>query len=42
VIQGPSRLAGIAVDDDLVARLVTDTDNGSVIVGVTHKKILSA
>ncbi|MGH3867611.1 MAG: TIR domain-containing protein [Pseudonocardiaceae bacterium] len=28
VIQGPARLAGIEVDDDLVARLVADTDSG--------------
>ncbi len=28
VIEGPARLAGIGVDEDLVARLVTDTDTG--------------
>ncbi len=31
VIQEPSRLAGIAVDDDLVARLVADTDSGEAL-----------
>jgi WD40 repeat protein/energy-coupling factor transporter ATP-binding protein EcfA2 len=28
VIEGPARLAGIGVDEDLVARLVADTDTG--------------
>ncbi|MGH3824220.1 MAG: toll/interleukin-1 receptor domain-containing protein [Pseudonocardiaceae bacterium] len=31
VIQGPAQLAGINVDDDLVARLVTDTDSGEAL-----------
>jgi len=31
VIQGPARLAGIEVDDDLVARLVADTDSGEAL-----------
>jgi hypothetical protein len=31
VIQGPAELAGITVDDDLVARLVTDTDTGEAL-----------
>ncbi|MGH3821811.1 MAG: TIR domain-containing protein [Pseudonocardiaceae bacterium] len=31
VIQGPARLAGIAVDDELVARLVADTDSGEAL-----------
>ncbi len=31
VIQGPCRLAGIAVDEDLVARMVGDTDNGEAL-----------
>jgi WD40 repeat protein/energy-coupling factor transporter ATP-binding protein EcfA2 len=31
VIEGPARLAGIAVDEDLVARLVTDTDSGEAL-----------
>ncbi|MGH3685380.1 MAG: TIR domain-containing protein [Pseudonocardiaceae bacterium] len=31
VIEGPAKLAGIAVDDDLVARLVDDTDSGEAL-----------
>jgi energy-coupling factor transporter ATP-binding protein EcfA2 len=31
VIQGPARLAGIGVDEDLVARLVADTDSGEAL-----------
>jgi hypothetical protein len=31
VIQGPAQLAGITVSDDLVARLVTDTDSGEAL-----------
>jgi WD40 repeat protein len=31
VIQGPARLAGITVDEDLVARLVADTDSGEAL-----------
>ncbi|MGH3869770.1 MAG: TIR domain-containing protein [Pseudonocardiaceae bacterium] len=31
VIQGPAQLAGIAVDDDLVARVVADTDSGEAL-----------
>ncbi len=31
VIQGPARLAGITVDDDLVNRLVDDTDSGEAL-----------
>ncbi|MGH3808067.1 MAG: TIR domain-containing protein [Pseudonocardiaceae bacterium] len=31
VIQGPCRLAGIAVDEDLVARMVADTDSGEAL-----------
>ncbi|HVE95728.1 MAG TPA: AAA family ATPase [Pseudonocardiaceae bacterium] len=31
VIQGPARLASIDVDDDLVARLVADTDSGEAL-----------
>jgi energy-coupling factor transporter ATP-binding protein EcfA2 len=31
VIQGPARLAGIGVDDDLVARVVADTDSGEAL-----------
>ena len=31
VIEGPARLAGIGVDEDLVARLVTDTDSGEAL-----------
>jgi hypothetical protein len=31
VIQGPSQRAGIAVNDDLVARLVADTDSGEAL-----------
>ncbi len=31
VIQGPARLAGIDVDDGLVARLVADTDSGEAL-----------
>jgi WD40 repeat protein/energy-coupling factor transporter ATP-binding protein EcfA2 len=31
VIEGPARLAGIAVADDLVARLVADTDSGEAL-----------
>jgi energy-coupling factor transporter ATP-binding protein EcfA2 len=31
VIQGPAQLAGIAVDDDLVTRLVADTDSGEAL-----------
>jgi TIR domain len=31
VIQGPARLAGIGVDDELVARLVADTGNGEAL-----------
>ncbi|MGH3770557.1 MAG: TIR domain-containing protein [Pseudonocardiaceae bacterium] len=31
VIQGPARLAGIGVDEDLVARLVGDTDSGEAL-----------
>ena len=31
VIQGPARLAGIAVAEDLVARLVADTDSGEAL-----------
>ena len=31
VIEGPAELAGIAVDDDLVTRLITDTDSGEAL-----------
>jgi energy-coupling factor transporter ATP-binding protein EcfA2 len=31
VIEGPARLAGIGVDDDLVARLIADTDDGEAL-----------
>ncbi|MGH3867893.1 MAG: TIR domain-containing protein [Pseudonocardiaceae bacterium] len=31
VIQGPARLAGIEVNDELVARLVADTDSGEAL-----------
>ncbi|MGH3838831.1 MAG: toll/interleukin-1 receptor domain-containing protein, partial [Pseudonocardiaceae bacterium] len=31
VIQGPAQLAGINADDDLVARLVADTDSGEAL-----------
>ena len=31
VIEGPARLAGIEVDEDLVARLVADTDSGEAL-----------
>ena len=31
VIEGPARLAGIDVDEDLVARLVADTDSGEAL-----------
>jgi WD40 repeat protein len=31
VIKGPAKLAGISVDDDLVARLVADTDTGEAL-----------
>ena len=31
VIEGPARLAGIKIDDELVARLVTDTDSGEAL-----------
>jgi hypothetical protein len=31
VIEGPARLAGIGVDDDLVARVVADTDSGEAL-----------
>ncbi|MGH3831143.1 MAG: TIR domain-containing protein, partial [Pseudonocardiaceae bacterium] len=31
VIQGPARLAGLGVDEDLVARLVGDTDSGEAL-----------
>jgi WD40 repeat protein/energy-coupling factor transporter ATP-binding protein EcfA2 len=31
VVTGPARLAGIAVAEDLVARLVTDTDSGEAL-----------
>jgi hypothetical protein len=31
VIEGPARLAGIAVAEDLVARLVADTDSGEAL-----------
>jgi hypothetical protein len=31
VIQGPARLAGIAVAEDLVARVVADTDSGEAL-----------
>ncbi|MGH3620867.1 MAG: hypothetical protein ACRDQ5_03635, partial [Sciscionella sp.] len=31
VIEAPARLAGIGVDDDLVARLVDDTDSGEAL-----------
>ncbi|MGH3810976.1 MAG: TIR domain-containing protein, partial [Pseudonocardiaceae bacterium] len=31
VIEGPARLAGIGVDDELVARLVADTDTGEAL-----------
>ncbi|MGH3709630.1 MAG: TIR domain-containing protein [Pseudonocardiaceae bacterium] len=31
VIQGPARLAGIEVDDELVARMVADTDDGQAL-----------
>ncbi|MGH3854166.1 MAG: ATP-binding protein [Pseudonocardiaceae bacterium] len=31
VIQGPARLAGLGVDDELVARLVGDTDSGEAL-----------
>jgi energy-coupling factor transporter ATP-binding protein EcfA2 len=31
VIEGPCRLAGIGVDDELVARLVADTDSGEAL-----------
>jgi hypothetical protein len=31
VIQGPARLAGMGVDDDLVARVVADTDSGEAL-----------
>ena len=31
VIQGPARMAGIGVDDELVARLVSDTDSGEAL-----------
>ncbi|MGH3701877.1 MAG: TIR domain-containing protein [Pseudonocardiaceae bacterium] len=31
VIEGPARLAGIAVNDDLVTRLVTDTNSGEAL-----------
>ncbi|MGH3755118.1 MAG: WD40 repeat domain-containing protein [Pseudonocardiaceae bacterium] len=31
VIEGPAQLAGIGVDEDLVARLVTDTDSGEAL-----------
>ncbi len=31
VIEGPARLAGIGVDEDLVAQLVTDTDSGEAL-----------
>jgi hypothetical protein len=31
VIEGPARLAGIEVDEDLVAQLVADTDSGEAL-----------
>ena len=31
VIQGPARLAGIEVDDELVARVIADTDSGEAL-----------
>ncbi len=31
VIEGPAKLAGIAVDDELVTRLVADTDSGEAL-----------
>ena len=31
VVEGPARLAGIGVDEDLVARLVDDTDSGEAL-----------
>ncbi|MGH3866771.1 MAG: TIR domain-containing protein, partial [Pseudonocardiaceae bacterium] len=31
VIEGPARLAGIGVDDNLVARLIADTDDGEAL-----------
>jgi hypothetical protein len=31
VIEGPARLAGIAIDEGLVARLVADTDSGEAL-----------
>ena len=31
MIEGPARLAGIDVDEDLVARLVADTDSGEAL-----------
>ena len=31
MIEGPARLAGIGVDEELVARLVTDTDSGEAL-----------
>ena len=31
VIEGPARLAGIAVAEELVARLVADTDSGEAL-----------
>ncbi|MGH3822526.1 MAG: TIR domain-containing protein [Pseudonocardiaceae bacterium] len=31
VIQGPAKLAGITIDDELVARLVADTDSGEAL-----------
>ncbi len=36
VIQGPARLAGIAVSDDLVARVVADTDTGEALSLLAH------
>jgi WD40 repeat protein len=31
VVEGPARVAGIGIDDDLVTRLVTDTDGGEAL-----------
>ena len=31
VIEGPAELAGIGVDEDLVTRLVADTDSGEAL-----------
>ncbi len=31
MIEGPARLAGIDIDDGLVARLVADTDGGEAL-----------